>query len=241
LVDGRAPSVSVRRRLVPPYVEWAMNWALATRLHRFLLIHAAVVERNGQAVVLAGPPGAGKSTLCAALVTARGWRLLSDEFLIVDPRSSLARPMPRPIALKDGAIAALAKLAAPACDGAVYSGTPKGALIYVKAPQESLKRQHDTARPSVIVFPRFTAGAALEGSPLPRARAFLRLADNAFNFALRGPAGFAELARMVEACSCWDLVFGGLEPAIDFIERAAVGATDTPDLGRRQLGSTTAS
>jgi predicted ATPase len=29
-------------------------------------------------VILPAPPGSGKSTLCAALVT-RGWRLLSDE------------------------------------------------------------------------------------------------------------------------------------------------------------------
>ena len=56
-------------------LEWGLNWCVSTHCHQFLVIHAAVVERHGMALILPAPPGSGKSTLCAALVQ-RGWRLL---------------------------------------------------------------------------------------------------------------------------------------------------------------------
>lgn len=45
-------------------------------------LHAAAVARDGQGLVLAGPPGAGKSTLTTALA-ARGMRILSDNIVLV--------------------------------------------------------------------------------------------------------------------------------------------------------------
>jgi HprK-related kinase A len=207
-----------------------MNWALATRLHQFLLIHAAVVERDGSAVALVGPPGTGKSTLCAALVSTRGWRLLSDEFLILDPRTGAAHPLPRPIALKDESIGVLSGLVPSAMTGSFYAGTPKGVLAYLSAPKDSLSRQTEAVPPGVVVFPRFQRGAVVTPSSVPRTRAFLRLADNAFNFAVRGRAGFEELVRIVETCVCWDLVFGDVQEAASFVERTAADAAKSRQL-----------
>ena len=59
----------------------------------FLLVHAAVLERDGRAVVMPGPSGVGKSTLCAALV-ARGWRLLSDEVAMIRTAGRSAPAIP---------------------------------------------------------------------------------------------------------------------------------------------------
>jgi len=46
-------------------------------------LHATVIEADGTAVGLVGPPGAGKSTLAAALL-ARGFRLVTDDLLLVE-------------------------------------------------------------------------------------------------------------------------------------------------------------
>ena len=70
-------------------------------------MHAAVFERDSSAVVLPGPSGVGKSTLCAALV-ARGWRLLSDEVAMIRPQDGLLQPYPRPISLKNESIEMIA-------------------------------------------------------------------------------------------------------------------------------------
>lgn len=57
---------------------------LAASTVGFLVLHASVVARpSGGAVAIIGPVGAGKSTLAAYLAT-RGWKIVSDDRLIVD-------------------------------------------------------------------------------------------------------------------------------------------------------------
>ena len=65
---------------------------LAASLAGALVLHASVVVRpDGGAVALAGPVGAGKSTMALALAR-RGWKLLSDDRLVLD-RSRVAYPI----------------------------------------------------------------------------------------------------------------------------------------------------
>jgi HprK-related kinase A len=56
--------------------EGCLNWCVYTHAHQYLIVHAAAVEKGGRTAIMPAPPGAGKSTLCAALVNS-GWRLLS--------------------------------------------------------------------------------------------------------------------------------------------------------------------
>ncbi len=53
-----------------------------------LVLHAAVVESEGQSVALAGASSAGKSTVAAAL-HARGYRVLTDELCIIRDQPGL--------------------------------------------------------------------------------------------------------------------------------------------------------
>ncbi len=49
-----------------------------------LIMHAGAVSRHQNTLMLTGPTGAGKSTLCASLM-ADGWQLLSDDCVCLDP------------------------------------------------------------------------------------------------------------------------------------------------------------
>ena len=60
-----------------------MNLQMALGARRWLLLHASCVERDGRALLMSGHSGAGKSTL-SALLAERGWRLLGDEFALLD-------------------------------------------------------------------------------------------------------------------------------------------------------------
>lgn len=60
-----------------------------------LMMHAAVVARDGDALLLVGESGRGKSTLSAAAFVA-GWELLGDDLAIVDTATMRARGVARP-------------------------------------------------------------------------------------------------------------------------------------------------
>lgn len=55
------------------------------------LFHAAAVEREGKACLIAGRGGAGKTTFVMDLLR-KGWRLLGDDLVILGPGGALAFP-----------------------------------------------------------------------------------------------------------------------------------------------------
>jgi len=69
------------------------------RARGIVQLHAAGVSRDGAALLVAGPSGAGKTTLCVALL-ARGWRLLGDDTVPLDVGTGLALPFPKPLRIK---------------------------------------------------------------------------------------------------------------------------------------------
>lgn len=75
-----------------------LHWA---RRHGWIRIHAALVEVNGSLVAIAGPSGAGKTTLVTELALA-GHDLHGDEAVFVRDGEVLA--LPRPLHLKTGGL-----------------------------------------------------------------------------------------------------------------------------------------
>jgi HprK-related kinase A len=218
--DGFAPFQPLPRAQAFPMFEWAMNWCVSSRVQSYLVIHAAVVEKNGRAAILPAPPGSGKSTLCAALVS-RGWRLLSDELTLVRPGGAELVPLPRPISLKNASIDVMHAYAPGWVFSPAVADTIKGTVAHMKAPGESVARAGESARPGWIVFPKYVAGANARLDPVPRARAFMRLAGNAFNYSLLGADGFDTVAGVVEQSAAYDFEYSRLDDAIEVFARLA--------------------
>ncbi|MFZ4406720.1 MAG: HPr kinase/phosphorylase [Paracraurococcus sp.] len=62
-----------------------------------MLLHASSVAREGEAVLLLGPPGSGKSDLVLRLID-RGWRLVADDQVDVVAAAGILHAAP-PLAL----------------------------------------------------------------------------------------------------------------------------------------------
>ena len=218
--DGQRPFKPLPVEQAQPFCEWMMNWCVSNCAHGYLIVHAAVVEKHGRAIILPAPPGSGKSTLCAALV-CRGWRLLSDELALVRHEDGLLVPVPRPISLKNRSIDVIRAFAPDAVFGSVVHGTMKGTVGLLRAPAASVRRAGEAVAPHAIVFPQWEADAPATLEPVPRARLFMRVADNAFNYTLLGARGFATLAGLAERSAGYAFRYSRLEQALEIFDALA--------------------
>lgn len=221
--DGSTPFQPLPADHAYPLLEWAMNWCISSHAHDGLLLHAAVVEREGLAAILPAPPGSGKSTLCAGLVS-RDWRLMSDEVTMISLADGLVTALARPVSLKNESIDVIRRFAPQAVLNRVSHGTMKGSVSHLRAPAEHVRRVNERARPRWVVFPRYVAGASPMMRPRGRAESMLELGRNAFNYMVLGQLGFQSLGDLVENCDCYDFHYSDLNDAIkafdDLLKRA---------------------
>ncbi len=211
--DGDTPFAPLPRAQAFPLLEWAMNWCVTTSAHQFLMCHGAVLARQNQAIILPAPPGAGKSTLCAAMMLS-GWRLLSDELALIDPRTGELVPFVRPISLKNASISVISSRFPAAVMTDPVADTIKGTVAHLKP--DSLSVQHAEVRAVArwLIFPKFKSGAAFELQAIGKAEAVVEFARNAFNLPVLGVKGFNALVAVVERCACYEMQYGDLGEAI---------------------------
>jgi HprK-related kinase A len=196
-----------------PMFEWGLNWAVASHAHSYLILHAAVIEKDGLAVIMPAPPGSGKSTLTAALVH-HGWRLLSDELAMISLDDGMLLPVPRPISLKNASIDIIRRYLPGSVISRPVTDTSKGTIAHLRAPADSVRRAGDTARPAWVIFPKYVAGAAPALTPLAPAQAFMQLATNAFNYGVLGQKGFDAMAGIIDTSACFHFSYSQLDDAL---------------------------
>ncbi len=211
--EGMEPFIPLPMDHAFPLLEWSMNWCIAMHAHHYLLLHSAVIEKNGCAVIMPAPPGSGKSTLCAGLVH-RGWRLLSDEVALISLTDTSITPLGRPISLKNQSIDVINRFVPGSVFSKVVHDTSKGSVSLLKVPTVHLDRIAETARPRWVVFPKYVAGSAAQMRPRSKANSMLELGRNSFNYMVLGLKGFEVLSRVIDSSDCYDFQYSQLDDAV---------------------------
>ena len=206
-----------------PLLEWGLNFLFAERSGYYLMLHAGAVEFNGRAILLPALPGSGKSTLTAAL-SLSACRLLSDEFGVIRLADGAVLPLLKLVGLKNESIDVIAGRFPDATIGPRFPQTRKGTVAHLAPPADAVAAIHESAQPTLIVFPRFRRHAALRIERVPRSRALGRLAVNSFNAELLGPDGFSALGRLVQSCDCFEVSYGDLEHGVEAVKQLAADA-----------------
>lgn len=221
--DGVQPFKPMPHDQAFPMLESGLNWCISTQAHHYLILQAAAVEKNGLAAILLAPPGAGKSTLTAGLVHA-GWRLLSDELTLIDRKTGLIQALPRPISLRNQSIEVIRQFAPDTPITRASRDTIKGTIAHMCPPRESVRCQHETARPGWLISPRWVADAPATLTPGSPAQALKRLTHNASNCSQLGADGFRVCTALVDQTACYDFQYSQLHDAIAAFNHLADGA-----------------
>ena len=217
LLDDFSPFKPLPLEQAFPLFEWGMNWCVANHMHQYLILHAAVIAYQGRAVILPGEPGAGKSTLCATLVS-RGWQLLSDELTLISNQSGKVVPIPRPVSLKNESIDVMRRFHRADQVGVEYRDTTKGTVAHMRAPTISLAGMDAEVTPAFVVAPKFDKTVQAEFTPESKAQTFMFLAQNGFNYHVLGPAGFDLLADLIDQCACYRFHYSDMEQAVSIFQ-----------------------
>ena len=204
-------------------METALNWGAAASDVAPLIMHSAVLERDGRALVMPAPSGSGKSTLAAALAW-RGWRLLSDEMAVFSFEDGSLHPNPRPVSLKNQAVGIIAAFESRARFSRLYTGTVKGDIAYMQPPPEAIARAQEPAVPHLVIAPVYVENAATTLTALDRSEGFRGLIDSTINYTSMLRPGFEMMTAVAERCGLYSLTYSSLDSAIDLIDRLHEGA-----------------
>lgn len=221
-LDGQEPFNPLPGDQGFPLLEWGLNWCVYGMCHQYLILHAAVLERNGKALILPAPSGSGKSTLCAALLF-HGWRLLSDELALICPTEGNLIPNPRPVSLKNASIEVISNLVPGLNFGSRVSETTKGVVAHFAAPTQALAQSKERAMPGWVILPKYSPGAVTSLQPLEKARTLMHLIENSFNYDIFAKEGFSLLGNLVEKSECFSFEYSQLSEAIELFTGLADG------------------
>jgi len=216
-LDGRKPFHPLPLSQALPVFEWGLNWCISSQAHQYLILHAAVVEKNAKAIILPAPPGNGKSTLCAGLVSA-GWRLLSDEMALLDTKTLQVIALPRPIALKNESIDIISNYHRDFDMGPLSYGTIKGTVGHVRPPVDSVRKQGQASYVYGVVFPEYQASQPAQLTEETKARSFIELVSNSFNYHVLGLNGYHLLGELVSSRRMYRFRYSKLQEAVQVFD-----------------------
>jgi HprK-related kinase A len=207
----------LRRREVLPHLEWIINWQIIQQRAEYVQFHAATLETGGQALILPGNPGCGKSTLTAGLL-ARGFSYLCDEFALIQRETLAVHPFPRALCMKESSFPVVDRLGLPLRRKVPYRKPVKGRVAFLNPRDIRADIEGQPSPVRWIVFPQYTAGATPALEKLPRSEAAFRLARQCFNFPVHQQGTLTTLAAVVRQAECYQLVSGDIQSTCDLVE-----------------------
>jgi glycosyl transferase family 2 len=202
--DDCPPVRDLTRGDLPTFVMDAVVRCLVKDLTTAVALHAGAVIHNGMAVLIAGPTGAGKSSLIAWLI-GNGFNYLSDEVVILLEQSAILG-LSRALVLKPGSAEEV--LALPAYRAA--PSVPAGEHIMVR-PRSVLPRAAKSCCCALIVFPQFESGAGLRIESITPAHAAFRLVGTNLNARNLADGGFRAITGFARQAPAVTLRYGSFD------------------------------
>jgi hypothetical protein len=180
-----------------------------------LALHAALLHRGDRQLLIAGPSGAGKTTLALALTAESRWSMRGDDIVMVDERSGL-RGVPFPIAVKDGSWTLLRNRWPQLASSRVNIRSDGKIVKFL--PCEADHDDSSTPCSTTMIFISRTLAGRCSLSRLSPLMAFQRLLVEAASPTQKlTDRAFGSLAELVNRAQAFEMDVGNLEDAIQVI------------------------
>ncbi len=216
------PALPLPLHMAPLALEMGLNLTIALQMFRFLIIHGGVVAGDDGGIIISAESGGGKSSLTAALMQ-QGYRLLSDEFTIIDPETCELVAYPRPVSLKNESIDAVKSFAGEHTISPVLTNTPKGSIAYRYARPSDIDQHQIRAKPKLIIFPTFKSKALPKAKLVESADAIVRLIPSSTNYQALGEAGYKVMMHLGTHIKAYEITYGSTEASLQLIHDILAG------------------
>ncbi len=195
------------------FLEWQIC-GMITRTDRYLLLHAGLSARDGAGILVAGPSGAGKTTLIGGMAIA-GNDYMTDEMVVIDPESRSILPFARTLNLKEEVLAGSPRLLEGLKKKNFGQKKPYlGGRWFVHA---GPGRGVDAIR--TVLFPAYAAGSSPTLTEMTRGRGVFLLTQNTFNLPRFREQGIDLLITITKEARFFSVTTGNLEETLARIER----------------------
>ncbi len=186
---------------------------------RGLVIHAAALAQDGNAVILSAQGGSGKSTL-AAWLTADGFQYLTDEVIEIPLESAStslsANTFPRSVFLKSGSAFVWQKRLSQTNSPNFLRFSDDAAWIDPQLFNPMPPAAQST--PRLLVFPRYAADSPLQPQKLTTGETLFRVLQNVTNARNLPRHGLDAATRLAQQVTAYNLVYSNLEQASEWVK-----------------------
>jgi hypothetical protein len=203
----------------------------------FQIVHAGLIARHGDGILLAGKSGSGKST-SSLLCALDGMDFLAEDYVALESRddgSFVGHSLYNSVFLNSDHLEGFHSIAGRAVRGTPPHEEKSVVLLSDMLPDRLERRAHIRA----LVFPEVSGTVEAEIQPFSKGAALLALAPSSLlqipNRDLGG-LGFERLARLVERIPCFRMGVGRDWRSITHRLDELIGRVAGPASGRREHG-----
>ncbi len=217
--DGALLQTGLQPDQLLPWLLTELFDKLCAAQQQKLLLHAAVLVKQGSALLLPAESGSGKSTLSMALA-AHGYTVASDELCPIDPVTLQVAPFPLPVGIKSRSLQALETFYPDLASRPAYDRADGLQVRYLGVDDLPLESPSAGPWPATrLVFPRYQPGAEAGLQRLEPLAALELLARTGSSERPLEAQDVQALLTLAGERPCFQLSYGELSAAIALLER----------------------
>jgi hypothetical protein len=197
------------------HLEWIVTCNTLSHLQEFFQIHAGAVVKGRKLILLPANHGSGKTTLTLSL-TRNNYRCLSDDIVLIDPKSLMVIPFPRSFLIKEGAIKKLTRSNLIDKKNGYYCRSDD--ILYYN-PDTGNKLSARKIRPYAIVELKHNRRFKNELRPISKSQMCIKLLRQSFNVYDYKRKAVTILTGLVRETKCYTLKTNNVDDAVRLISQ----------------------